>query len=183
MFTRAFLDHTTQDGALVGLGVVWQDDRVYQVDLLEGGGEGRWLSDLPDVLRLAPEPSMDQVAPMWMDLAERLEGGPSTVTWPRAARGGAFQERLWTALATIPHGETRTYQEVARQLGLAQGARAVAGACAANPFALLVPCHRVIGSDGTRRGFKWGLPLKERLLRLERQMAVTWTASQGAAHA
>lgn len=126
---------------------------------------------------------MEQAAPVWIDLAERLEGGPSTIHWPRTQRGSDFQERLWAALETIPLGTTATYQELATQLGLPQGARAAACACGANPFALLVPCHRVIGGDGQLRGFKWGLALKERLLRLERQNAGTWTAHEGVAHA
>ncbi len=83
-------------------------------------------------------------------------------------QGTAFQWRVWQALLTIPVGETRTYQEVARSVGRPRAIRAVASACAANRVAVVVPCHRVIRSDGSLGGYRWGLPRKERLLAEER---------------
>jgi AraC family transcriptional regulator of adaptative response/methylated-DNA-[protein]-cysteine methyltransferase len=81
--------------------------------------------------------------------------------------GTAFQKRVWDALMRIPAGETRSYAELAAQLGDPRGARAVAGACARNRIAVVVPCHRVIRGDGSLGGYRWGLPLKRRVLERE----------------
>ena len=81
--------------------------------------------------------------------------------------GTAFQKKVWDALMRIPPGETRSYAEVAAQLGAPKAARAVAGACAHNRIAVLVPCHRVVRGDGSVGGYRWGLPLKRRLLQRE----------------
>ena len=82
--------------------------------------------------------------------------------------GTAFQKRVWDALMKIPAGETRSYAQVAAQLGAPRAARAVASACAHNRIAIVVPCHRVVRGDGTPGGYRWGLPLKQQLLRRER---------------
>jgi AraC family transcriptional regulator of adaptative response/methylated-DNA-[protein]-cysteine methyltransferase len=81
--------------------------------------------------------------------------------------GTAFQKKVWDALMRIPPGETRSYAEVAAQLGAPKAARAVASACAHNRIAVLVPCHRVVRGDGSAGGYRWGLPLKRRLLQRE----------------
>ncbi len=81
--------------------------------------------------------------------------------------GTAFQKKVWDALMRIPPGQTRSYAEIASQLGAPSGARAVAGACARNRIAVLVPCHRVVRGDGSVGGYRWGLPLKRRLLQRE----------------
>ncbi len=81
--------------------------------------------------------------------------------------GTTFQQAVWRTLQKIPRGETRTYAWVARQIGKSNAARAVGGACGANPVPLLVPCHRVVASGGGLGGFSLGLPLKRRLLALE----------------
>ncbi len=86
---------------------------------------------------------------------------------PIDIRGTAFQERVWRALREIPAGETRTYSEVAKTLGMPSAVRAVAGACAANPLAVLVPCHRVVRADGDLAGYRWGVDRKRELLRRE----------------
>ena len=81
--------------------------------------------------------------------------------------GTAFQKKVWDALMRIPPGQTRSYAEIASQLGAPSAARAVAGACARNRIAVLVPCHRVVRGDGSVGGYRWGLPLKRRLLQRE----------------
>jgi AraC family transcriptional regulator, regulatory protein of adaptative response / methylated-DNA-[protein]-cysteine methyltransferase len=86
---------------------------------------------------------------------------------PLHVQGTAFQARVWAALRTIPIGETRTYSEVAQQIGDPTAVRAVANACGANPTALSVPCHRVIRTDGSLGGYHWGLEVKEELLARE----------------
>lgn len=87
---------------------------------------------------------------------------------PLDVRATAFQWRVWRQLRAIPYGETRTYQQVARELGAPTAARAVARACATNPVALLIPCHRVIRTDGSMGGYRWGIQRKEHLLANER---------------
>lgn len=85
--------------------------------------------------------------------------------------GSAFQEQVWELLRTIPAGQTTTYGDIARQLGLPGHARQVGAAVASNPVALLVPCHRVIGSNGDLTGFAWGLSRKQWLLSHEKYHA------------
>lgn len=79
----------------------------------------------------------------------------------------AFQRRVWLAVRGIPYGETRSYGQIAHQAGSPGAARAIGRAMAANPVPIVVPCHRVIGSDGNLRGFGGGLDLKRRLLEME----------------
>ena len=92
---------------------------------------------------------------------------PSAVELPMDVRATAFQTRVWQALRQIPRGETRSYAAVARSVGNSKAVRAVARACASNPVALLVPCHRVIASDGKLIGYRWGVERKRRLLQME----------------
>lgn len=86
---------------------------------------------------------------------------------PIDMHGTAFQRRVWQALRTIPAGQTATYAEVARSIGNAQACRAVAGACGANPLAVVIPCHRVVRSDGGPGGYRWGTEKKQLLLARE----------------
>ena len=96
-----------------------------------------------------------------------LEGHPVTHSLPLDVQATAFQRRVWQHLMTIPRGETRTYSQVAEALGEPRATRAVANACAANPVALVVPCHRVIRQDGGLGGYRWGLERKAVLLEEE----------------
>ena len=79
----------------------------------------------------------------------------------------AFQWQVWQALASIPYGETRTYGEVASSIGKPRAVRAVARACATNPVALAIPCHRVVPAAGGAGGYRWGVDRKQALLRRE----------------
>jgi methylated-DNA-[protein]-cysteine S-methyltransferase len=88
-------------------------------------------------------------------------------TLPLAPEGTAFQQRVWRALCEIPYGETTSYGELARRLGKPGASRAVGLANGRNPLPIVVPCHRVVGSDGSLTGFGGGLPTKTKLLRLE----------------
>ena len=105
------------------------------------------------------------LAPRMQAVAARLAGRQDEV--PVDLLGTAFQKKVWDALMKIPAGETRSYAELAAQLGQPRAARAVASACARNKVAVVVPCHRVIRGDGAPGGYRWGLPLKQRLLRRE----------------
>lgn len=86
---------------------------------------------------------------------------------PLSIHGTPFRQQVWQQLRTIPYGRTRSYSELAADLGDRHKARAVGGAAGANPLALLIPCHRLIGADGSLTGFGGGLPLKQILLELE----------------
>ena len=86
---------------------------------------------------------------------------------PLDIRGSAFQQRVWQALADIPAGCTASYTEIAARLGAPRSVRAVAGACAANPIAVAIPCHRVVRRDGALSGYAWGVERKRRLLQRE----------------
>jgi methylated-DNA-[protein]-cysteine S-methyltransferase len=90
---------------------------------------------------------------------------------PLAAEGTAFQQRVWAALRTIPFGATRSYGGLAAQLGNPAASRAVGRANATNPICLIVPCHRVIGADGSLTGFAFGEEIKRRLLEHERELS------------
>jgi AraC family transcriptional regulator of adaptative response/methylated-DNA-[protein]-cysteine methyltransferase len=88
---------------------------------------------------------------------------------PLDVRGTAFQQRVWTVLQEIPPGTTTSYAEVARRIGAPSALRAVAGACAANVLAIAIPCHRVLRSNGSLSGYRWGLERKRRLIERERR--------------
>lgn len=101
-------------------------------------------------------------------LLAHLRGKSPHVELPIDVRATAFQWRVWRQLQAIPYGETRTYREVAAAIGKPTATRAVARACATNPVALLIPCHRVIRTDGSMGGYRWGIPRKEKLLAQEK---------------
>ncbi len=100
-----------------------------------------------------------------------LEEPKQSLDLPLDLRGTAFQQRVWRTLCRIPSGETRTYGELAAMIGNPRAVRAVARSCARNPVSLAVPCHRVIGSDGSLTGYRWGVPRKRALLEKERAAA------------
>jgi O-6-methylguanine DNA methyltransferase len=105
------------------------------------------------------------------EIVRHLDGETARVNVPLDVRATAFQWRVWNALRAIPRGETRTYAEVAEAVGAPRGARAVARACATNPVALVVPCHRVVRGDGDLAGYRWGIARKSALLERERRQA------------
>jgi len=86
---------------------------------------------------------------------------------PLDIRGTAFQVRVWQALRQIPAGRTASYAEIAQAIGAPRAVRAVAGACAANTLAVAIPCHRVIGKNGSLSGYRWGVARKAALLERE----------------
>lgn len=97
-----------------------------------------------------------------------VERPANPVPLPLAIRGTAFQQRVWEALRQIPPGRTASYAEIARRVGRPAAVRAIAAACAANPLAVAVPCHRVVRSDGGLAGYRWGIARKRALLERER---------------
>jgi AraC family transcriptional regulator of adaptative response/methylated-DNA-[protein]-cysteine methyltransferase len=102
-----------------------------------------------------------------------LDGSQPDLDLPVDVQATAFQWRVWEALRAIPYGSTRSYGEVAKALGEPEAARAVARACATNPVALVVPCHRVVGHSGKLTGYRWGVERKRQLLEKEAALAPT----------
>jgi len=107
----------------------------------------------------------DAAMARWMSAVLELAAGRTPrQELPVDIQATAFQRRVWEALCRIPRGETRSYGQLARELGQPQAARAVARACASNPVALVIPCHRVVGEAGALRGYRWGVARKRALL-------------------
>ena len=93
-----------------------------------------------------------------------LEGQPSTQQLSLDVHATAFQWKVWQALRAIPVGQTRSYQDIAQAIGQPSAARAVAQACATNPVAVFIPCHRVVRNNGQLGGYHWGIERKQQLL-------------------
>jgi len=104
-------------------------------------------------------------------LLSRIAGHKLNRALPLDIQATAFQRRVWTHLQTLPFGSTESYGQVAKAIGQPRAARAVARACAANPVAVAIPCHRVVREDGEMGGYRWGVGRKQTLLRLEQQHA------------
>ncbi|HEX7137605.1 MAG TPA: bifunctional DNA-binding transcriptional regulator/O6-methylguanine-DNA methyltransferase Ada [Vicinamibacterales bacterium] len=100
-------------------------------------------------------------------ILDHLDGRRPRLDLPLDVQATAFQWQVWQALAAIPYGETRTYGEIAREIGKPQAVRAVARACASNPVALAIPCHRVVPAAGGTGGYRWGSKRKQALLEKE----------------
>jgi AraC family transcriptional regulator of adaptative response/methylated-DNA-[protein]-cysteine methyltransferase len=112
----------------------------------------------------------DEAMSEWRENLTRLiEGQEPNPSLPLDIRATAFQRRVWEALQKIPRGETRSYGAVAKKIGMPKATRAIARACATNPVAVAIPCHRVVRQDGELGGYRWGVERKEQLLALEKQ--------------
>jgi methylated-DNA-[protein]-cysteine S-methyltransferase len=112
-------------------------------------------------------PVAEAFAAVREQLAEYFAGCRAVFDVPLEMRGNSFERRVWSALLEIPYGESTSYGEVARRIGLPSAARAVGRANGRNPIAVIVPCHRVIGADGSLTGYGGGLERKRFLLDLE----------------
>jgi methylated-DNA-[protein]-cysteine S-methyltransferase len=113
------------------------------------------------------QPSDKKTKPYARELTEYFTGKRRDFTFPLDLRGTPFQLKCWRALLRIPYGETRSYADIARAVGKPQAFRAVGMANNRNPIAIVVPCHRVVASDGTLCGYGGGLDVKRKLLELE----------------
>jgi AraC family transcriptional regulator of adaptative response/methylated-DNA-[protein]-cysteine methyltransferase len=105
--------------------------------------------------------------PLAAQIHETLRCTANSGDIPLDIQGTAFQQMVWSALRRIPRGETRSYSEIANDIGKPKAVRAVANACASNPVAVVVPCHRVIGKSGKPAGYRWGVKRKAALLKRE----------------
>ncbi|MFC4526651.1 methylated-DNA--[protein]-cysteine S-methyltransferase [Dyella halodurans] len=126
---------------------------------------------LDDLQQRFPDAAMiegDRQATRLLHKVVALVESPRTaVELPLDMRGTPFQQRVWQALRDIPVGSTTTYADIARRIGDPRAARAVAQACAANRLAIVIPCHRVVRSDGSLSGYRWGVERKRMLLQRE----------------
>ena len=141
--------------------------------MLAGDESGLWLLSFAGEDRLVPlsdqwEASDDPFPEAKRQLEAYFNGDLRRFSVPVHLVGTEFQRAVWDALQTIPYGSTWSYAELARRVGRPAAVRAVGGANHANPIAIIIPCHRVIGSDGKLTGYGGGLPTKGRLLALER---------------
>lgn len=144
-----------------------------------------WHNDSPRRVRLADlteAPNNPILTKTESQLAEYFSGKRQHFDLPLDPRGTPFQRAVWDALLAIPYGETRTYGQLARQLGNPNATRAVGAANGRNPLSIVAPCHRVVGSTGELRGFAGGLETKSFLLELEaRTLRLTSVARPSAA--
>lgn len=135
-----------------------------------------WENDNPKRVRLSPLEE-DENHPILRETERQLNdyfgGKLETFSLKLDFTGTEFQKKVWTALITIPFGETRSYGQIARQIGRLKAVRAVGAANGKNPISIVTPCHRVIGSDGKLTGFAGGLKVKASLLGMEKKTAST----------
>ncbi|MEP9376243.1 methylated-DNA--[protein]-cysteine S-methyltransferase [Aquabacter sp. CN5-332] len=134
-----------------------------------------WENDDPRRVRLGPLVEVPD-HPILLETEQQLgayfAGRLKAFTVPLDFKGTAFQKSVWAALLTIPFGKTRSYGEIARQIGKPTAFRAVGAANGRNPISIIAPCHRVVGSTGALTGFAGGLEVKERLLGIESGISV-----------
>jgi AraC family transcriptional regulator of adaptative response/methylated-DNA-[protein]-cysteine methyltransferase len=136
--------------------------------IMLGDDPDRLVQDLQDRFGKAKLAAGDELFKHWIAKIVGFLNTPSIgLELPLDIRGTAFQERVWQALRAIPPGSRATYAEIAKRIGRPGGARAVGTACAANPLALAIPCHRVVQSNGSLSGYRWGVQRKRELLRRE----------------
>jgi len=131
-----------------------------------------WEDDDPKRVRLGElveRPGHPLLAEVERQLNEYFAGARAVFTVPLDIKGTIFQKKVWSALLAIPFGETRSYAEIARQVGSPNAFRAVGAANGRNPVSIVTPCHRAIGSSGALTGFAGGLEAKHFLLKLERR--------------
>ena len=124
-----------------------------------------------DLLATHPQASPDADHAPLAQVAAFIDTPGGTLALPLAPRGTPFQLRVWQALGQIAPGHPLSYTELAQRIGAPRAVRAVAGACAANPLAVAIPCHRVLRRDGALAGYRWGEARKRRLLEQEARLA------------
>ena len=123
--------------------------------------------ELPDRFQSAREQETPILVAAQREIADYFAGKLKEFTVPVEYQGTPFQEAVWRSLLDIGHGELRSYADVAASIGKPAACRAVGGAVGRNPVSIIIPCHRVIGSNRTLTGFGGGLPVKTRLLQIE----------------
>ena len=142
------------------LGTIWMREEDHQITHIS--------FNLPDSLKAGGIEDPEKLRPFFEKLCRYLEGDDAVIL-PLKLQGTDFQRRVWNELRKIPHGETRSYAEIARAIGSPNASRAVGSACGKNRHGLYIPCHRVLGSSGKLGGFYWGLDKKQDLLAYEQE--------------
>lgn len=115
----------------------------------------------------ARKPDDSRLQSLISSVLEKMKGRELNAALPLDIRATAFQRRVWAHLQSIPFGQTQSYSQVAKAIGQPTASRAVARACATNPVAVAIPCHRVVREDGSESGYRWGLERKKKLLKME----------------
>jgi len=165
------IQYTIADSALGKVLVAATDRGVCAVYL--GDDEAQLTADLRAEYPAATiERDGEQLHAWVMEIVQYANGMEYAINLPLDVRATAWQQRVWDALRAIPAGTTRTYGEIAAQLGQPGAARAVGRACATNRVALVIPCHRAVASDGKMHGYRWGVARKQQLLAQERVVVV-----------
>lgn len=160
--------YAISDSALGSLLVAATDKGICNVRL--GDSEATLEADLHREFPAAVLQPDDRHLRQWVEtILRHLDGRQPCLDLPLDVRATAFQQRVWQELRSIPWGQTRRYGDIAATIGQPTAVRAVARACASNPAALIVPCHRVIGKDGQLAGYRWGLKRKQDLLAREQR--------------
>ena len=136
-----------------------------------------WEQERLNRVKLAPV-KLDPQQPILIETERQLNqyfaGTRKQFDLPLEPKGSEFQKKVWRALREIPFGQTRSYLDLAKNIGSAKSVRAVGAANGKNPLSIVVPCHRVVGSNGALTGFAGGLHVKEKLLALEERVAATF---------
>ena len=151
------MDHITHYPSPVGVLTIRSDGQSITGLWMDGGGEAR--DDLP-LLAAARD---------WLDRYFRGER-PDPRELPLSPAGTPFQKQVWARLLEVPYGETKCYGDIAREIGSPRACQAVGQAVGRNPIAIIIPCHRIIGRDGSLTGFAGGLDMKQQLLDHEKRM-------------
>lgn len=144
--------YTTTQSPYGQIDVIYDEDHVYFLEF-SVKSEPIWLRLSSQLSILAKEKAIE-----WSQIAKLT---------PKALIGTDFQKEVWQALMAIPHGQTRSYQDIATSIGRSKAVRAVGQAIGRNPIAILIPCHRVVTSDHRLGGYHWGVALKTKLLEAE----------------
>ena len=139
------------------IGIIENDGRITNVYIAD--------DELPKDLQFYETPLLKEAA---KQLKSYFAGELKEFTLPLEPSGTAFMKQVWSALCKIPYGKTATYKEIAEKVGVPKGARAVGLANNRNPIPIFIPCHRVIGADGSLTGYRGGLEIKKKLLDLEK---------------
>lgn len=157
-----------EDNAIIGVSV-FDADKTEEIKEIEQTKETEQIKETELIKETEQIKETELIKRTYLQLMEYFEGKRITFDVPIRLEGTNFQTKVWEELRKIPYGETRSYGEIAKQVGVPKGARAVGGANHNNPILIIVPCHRVIGSSGALVGFGAGIPVKEMLLKLENQ--------------
>ena len=139
-----------------------------------------WENEQPEAVKLDAaklEPCHPILVEAERQLGEYFAGGRTRFELPLELRGSEFQKKVWRALTEIPFGQTRSYFDIAKKIGSPKACRAVGAANGKNPLPIVIPCHRVIGKDGTLTGFGGGLDTKATLLAVEARVGVSTRTS------